>query len=246
MSTSVRPSTAHIPGYPVSTVIWDNYNLPGTFQKSHPNAPPGQAVNLFPPTITTEFANAYQPRYGKIKYTGGTNKFGGTMRTIQHVVASGLANAVAGYYAWVLQPPSPTKTPTGPQQLGENWHIYDGTWVHTSLPTSFQIKSFRTGLGPWTTGMATNMMPAGTSVTSFYETGYDNRTTTSWVNGTLSMVAPGLGQLFFIPSGGSPLFSTGFGFMDKLTMTFLPEPDGVVMLGCGLVALAGLAHLRRR
>jgi hypothetical protein len=97
---------------------------------------------------------------------------------------------------------------------------------------------------PHTTGVQYVRQPQGYYVTIYTSTGYDNRTP-SGLSGTVSLVRPSVAHAFGA-AWGAPFVMGSGAYMERLTLTFLPEPGHLLMLGCGILALAGLFRLRMR
>ena len=91
----------------------------------------------------------------------------------------------------------------------------------------------------WQTGIATvtiNGVPLTTNGVPITTVGYDNRTTLAGY-GTVKLVAPaGLRSTL---GGDLPLFAS-------MTLTFVPEPGELLLLGSGIASLALLGLMRMR
>jgi hypothetical protein len=102
---------------------------------------------------------------------------------------------------------------------------------------------------PSTTGTQYLYQPFGYYITQYTYAGYDNRTP-SGLSGTLSLVRPMVLQYFGVQQAPPPYigWNETQGWMYRTTMKFLgvPEPGSLLMLGCGILTLAGLFRLRMR
>jgi hypothetical protein len=96
---------------------------------------------------------------------------------------------------------------------------------------------------PSTTGVQYLYQPNGYYITKYTSTGYDNRTP-SGLSGTVSMVAPFVLNYIGTIQGAGVVTNVTIGYANRMTLTFLPEPGRLLMLGCGILALAGLYRLR--
>jgi hypothetical protein len=140
---------------------------------------------------------------------------------------------------------------TGPVSVGQYGFALTGMLTHTYLqykgaPLAFDAPVIATNM-PSTTGTQYLYQPFGYYVTQYTYAGYDNRTA-SGLYGTLSLVRPFVLQ-YFGATVAPPSFiawNETQGFMYRNTITFLPEPGSLLMLGCGILTLAGLFRLRRR
>ena len=100
---------------------------------------------------------------------------------------------------------------------------------------------------PWTTGMLEAFQAGTVYVSTAVQTGYDNRTENRLM-GSLSLVVPWLTHEYvtsFNPT--DPITSTGHnGRINRMTVHFLPEPAGIMLLGAGIIGLASAHRLWRR
>ena len=110
------------------------------------------------------------------------------------------------------------------------------------------VTSFQESGGPYTTGKAYVYQTGGQYATKYTTTGYDNRavTTGGEIKGTVSLVRPRMWQVFVRDTPTTPVTKTGspFGFVNRLRITFLPEPAQLVALGCGILTLGVLYRSR--
>jgi hypothetical protein len=240
------------PATPFSINYIDARNGAATFKKSHSLAPTmtttvNAADKVSSPANGGTF---YMPRYGTLRQTPGKHRFGGTMLVVSDLHAVGQFRADQGYYDFYLNA-APTPKITGPIGVGAYGLSLTGMLTHTSIsykgkPLAFDGPAFAT-LMPSTTGTQYLRAPFGVYVTTYTYAGYDNRTP-SGLHGTLSLVRPTV-LTYFLREDGPPPIAFAFenqGFMARNTITFLPEPRSLLMLGCGILTLAGLFRLRMR
>jgi hypothetical protein len=232
---------------PYSKQYISEYNAAATFRRSHPLAPTA-TTTAAPPTSTTQYGSYFMPRYGTMIQTPGPNRFGGTMRIVDNNYYTGQYVASVGYYSFDIYF-NATPRLTGPRVPGQyGWAGY-GALTHTSItyygyPLKIDLKIAGRYM-PSTTGVQYVYQPNGYYITQYTSTGYDNRTP-SGLSGTVSMVAPYVLNYVQYIQGAGVVGTLTLGFANRLTLTFLPEPGRLLMLGCGILALAGLYRLRIR
>jgi hypothetical protein len=264
-STANTPSVM-IPSYKLSridTTTWtgpltpysinyiDVHNGAATFKRSHSLAPTATAtVRAGDKTSTAVGGSFYMPRYGTLIQTPGTNRFGGTMALVSNLYAFGKYVASVGYYDFYF---NANATPmAGSSHVGQYGFVLTGMLTHSTLnykgePLAFDGPAIATNM-PSTTGTQYLYQPFGYYVTQYTYAGYDNRTP-SGLYGTLSLVRPTVLQYFGIldvPPAPYVAWNETQGFIYRNTITFLPEPGSLLMLGCGILTLAGLFRLRMR
>ncbi len=105
-------------------------------------------------------------------------------------------------------------------------------------------------IAPWTSGRLQGYQPIGTFYTRWTNTGYDNRTPDG-LSGNLSLVWARLRHTYLVTNNPSDPITTNYNALRMTRMTVMfngeaPEPGVMLMLGTGIVTLAGLIHLRRR
>jgi hypothetical protein len=125
--------------------------------------------------------------------------------------------------------------------IGRGTSFTDTTTTRLSNPTALSAQDVTlaaTGF-PWTTGRV-GLTATGFFSTSLYRVGYDNRTA-SGSYGTLQLVSPAL-----VAWQGPGAFEELRGVIAILNIKFLPEPQGWVVLGVGVGALALLRRVSRR
>ena len=236
---------------PFSINYIDLHNAAVTFKRSHSLAPTMTTTVLAADkTSTTRNGSFYMPRYGTFIQTPGKNRFGGTMLLVSNLRAVGQFVASVGYYDFYLNAAA-TSMITGPIGVGAYGLALTGMLTHTSIsykgaPLAFNGPAFATNM-PSTTGTQYVKAPFGYYVTQYTYAGYDNRTA-SGLFGTLSLVRPTVLNYFQKLTAPPPqaFFFENQGWMYTTTITFLPEPGSLLMLGCGILTLAGLFRLRMR
>jgi hypothetical protein len=248
-----RKSTTTFTGplTPFSINYIDQHNAAVTFKRSHSLAPTMTTTVLAADkTSTTRNGSFYMPRYGTFIQTPGKNRFGGTMLLVSNLRAVGQFVASQGYYDFYLNAVS-TPMITGSIAVGDYGLALTGMLTHTSIsykgaPLAFDGPAFAT-LMPSTTGTQYVKAPFGYYVTQYTYAGYDNRTA-SGLFGTLSLVRPTVLNYYQKLTAPPPqaFFWENQAFMYRNTITFLPEPGSLLMLGCGILTLAGLFRLRMR
>jgi hypothetical protein len=201
-------------------------------------------------TSTAVGGDFYFPRYGTMMQKPGTKRFGGTMKIVSDLYAYGKYAASVGYYSFYGSA-NPTSMLHGPVSVGQYGFALTGMFTHSTLqykgePLAFDGPAIQT-LMPSTTGTQYLYQPFGYYVTQYTYAGYDNRTP-SGLHGTLSLVRPTVLTYYLRPTAPPPqaFFFENQGWMYTTTITFLPEPGSLLMLGCGILTLAGLFRLRMR
>lgn len=101
-----------------------------------------------------------------------------------------------------------------------------------------------------TTGMLYGYAPAGTYQTKLTHTGYDNRTPDG-LSGNLSLINARLRHTYLVTNNPLDPITTNYNSVRMYEMLVMfageaPEPGVMLLLGVGIVTLAGLVHLRRR
>jgi hypothetical protein len=235
---------------PISINYNDVHNAAATFKRSHSLAPTMiTTVNASLKTSTAVGGTLYMPRYGAMKQKPGTNRFGGTMALVSNLRTKGKYVASPGYYDFTFMA---NATPmAGISHVGQYGFVISGMLTHTSIswkgqPLAFDAPVVATNM-PSTTGTQYLYQPFGYYITQYTYAGYDNRTA-SGLFGTLSLVRPTVLQYYGVTAANPPTlgWNETQGFMYRNTITFLPEPGSLLMLGCGILTLAGLFRLRMR
>ena len=230
-------------------------NLPGVLSKSHVGAAPTGGSTLLPVTVTTKcFASVGPfapgapalpgscfPRGAKANRTPGSKRYGGTARLLR----SGVANAtrsnisVGGFDLTVAKLGD---TLTGPMAVGNYGVVGSGTLTNTVTGAPRNTFLFRTE-APFTTGNA--VAASGSYGTNFAVSGSHNLNTAG-LTGTISLVRPFLNNKFSRNQAG---LLTGRIFavsgIEKLKMTFLPEPAVAIQAAFGVLALSAFCARRR-
>jgi len=180
-----------------------------------------------------------KPRRGYAKITPGGDQFGGTMgllgidRFTLSITGIG-AGLVTGTF------------PIGVQQVGianRFTNFSKGYFTHTTLSFPTYISATVTGW-KWTTGAVTVSDTLGFYNTLIVRSGTHDTNTMGpgGTTGTIQLVAPSFWQ-FSSPGG---LFDDPEGGIFEFTVQFVPEPNSLIMLSGGLVALAGLYRIRKK
>jgi hypothetical protein len=240
------------PQTPFSINYIDLHNGAVTFKKSHSLAPTATTtVRAADKTSTAVGGSLYMPRYGTMMQKPGANRFGGTMGLVSNLRAVGQYKASVGFYDFYFNAAA-TAMVAAPFSVGEYGFVLTGMLTHTSLsykgqPLAFDAPAVATNM-PSTTGTQYLYQDFGYYVTQYTYAGYDNRTPNG-LYGTLSLVRPFVLQYFGIldvPPAPYAAWNETQAFMYRNTITFLPEPGSLLMLGCGILTLAGLFRLRMR
>jgi hypothetical protein len=255
MSSTAKAYGAGDPRTPTTTFPyfrWNNYTTTGPGTQPTPSA------------TYRERGNYDFNRAGSVQIIPGPHRFGGTLRYIYSesgfwyqyitrnspwistVYATGtpqwqrtgydeaeVGEKVSGGYAYRFRW-TPNK-----QYQATNGSPYFSTinWKNQYLDTAM----------PWTTGDLVVWQPLGTYVTTLTYGGYDNRTSMGG-SGTISLVRGRLRHSFLKPSDPrEPITDIWHaGRLDRIDVMFSPEPGAVLLLGAGVVTLAGLVVARRR
>jgi len=214
-----------------------------------------------PRTPTTTFGGRYDfSRGGSIKITPGKNRFGGTMHFFagpnQHFYQ--LITISSPYISKAYGPRTRNVTTywessPGKFQTGFHFSRFRMTPLGNTKATTgmggyiSQKAEYLYTIAPWTTGMFEEYDPLGNTITNVTNTGYDNRTAKA-LSGKISLVRPRLVHAYLVSSDpNEPIINNWSSARSwEMVVTFLPEPGGVLMLGSGILALAGLYRLRGR
>jgi len=259
------------PGYPVSTYNYAYYNYKGFFQPSNPfgalTTTTIQRATTSPNFTTTQFGGNYDfSRLGSIKIAPGPNRFGGTMRYFGGLNAQWYRFSSLTYPCCARDYGHNFRTASGslgftessPQVIGGTHPGIEATRRHTYLTTGAGTPSspgspltkmvqFMRTTAPWTTGRVSVYQGGGPYTTTIARTGFDNRTPAG-VMGTLSLVVPWLTHQYESPyfPNGSFTSSAHWAGIQTMRVKFLPEPGGILLLGAGILGLAGVYRVRRR
>jgi hypothetical protein len=118
---------------------------------------------------------------------------------------------------------------------------YSGTamWYRTTAMGAVKVSTYlAVGSGTlWTTGQVGNFAKTGAYYTSFWRTGYDNRTPSGV--GNIQLVTPTLTHWL------SPGWNSHTAQLGMLTLK-VPEPSAVLLLAAGAGALVALRRMRPR
>jgi len=260
------------PGYPISIYYYSYYNYKGVFAPQNPYAATTyrkiKRITTSTDFTTTQFNNNYAfGRIGSIKITPGPNRFGGTMRyfwglnarSYQYITTDPTACCEVGYGHNWRTGMGPYGSPTGmfdfteysPQEVAGTYIAFEITREHTLLttgagaPLTRMVHYFYT-TAPWTTG-AISVFVSASYVSSALQSGSDNRTDNLEM-GTLSLVVPWLTNQYLSPFDPTDPITSNWhnARVNKVVVTFLPEPVSILLLGAGVLGLAGVYRLRRR
>jgi hypothetical protein len=237
---------------PFSINYNDVHNAAWHVNRQHSAAPTTTTtVNIIDKTSTAVGGDFYFPRYGVLRQTPGAHRFSGTLATVSALHTRGqFVASVGGYYDFTFNA-NATPMATAPPAVGQSGFVFTGTLIHSSIsykgrPLAFELPVVQT-LMPATTGTQYVYKEYGYIQTKYTVAGYDNRTP-SGLFGTLSMVQPTVLNYYALTVAPPPtnfLLETQ-AFVTRTTITFLPEPGSLLMLGCGILTLAGLFRLRMR
>jgi hypothetical protein len=254
--TGMTLSVYTSPGaYPYVYRLKDRGNLTDTFGPANPLGPSGLETvnahatttlcNLFP---TTYPQGSCQPRSGVMKMQDTGNKFGGTLLLIDNGFVKGIAKSAGQTFSFYYKI---TFTPrrTGPMQLGNYGFGGYGNVTNYNQKSIMQVTEFISTTGPWTTGYVYVYQSGAGVKAKTTVSGYDNRYTTAGdVKGTVSLVRPSLSHTYIRNTPTTPVvdYVFPFGLVERLNITFLPEPSQLLSLGCCALALGALVRYRGR
>jgi hypothetical protein len=264
------------PGYPVSLYYYSYYNYKGIFKPQNTHAPTttvtiNRVVNS-PSFTSTQFDNRYAfNRFGSIKMTPGTNRFGGTMRYFWGLNARWYFLGTGGQTCCEIAYGHNYRTgenefgqPTGaldsteysPQIVGGTHARWEVTRIHTNLTTMTpsdpgeyitRMSQYVNTTAPWTTGMIEVFQSGGFYISSAAQTGSDNRTENREL-GKMSLVVPWLAHQYLTSFNPTDPLSSPWhnGGISQVQVNFMPEPVGILLMGSGILGLLGVYRLRRR
>lgn len=245
MITSMRP-----PATPISnrTVTWTDKG--GSLGVSV-GTPSPHATNIATAVtsvclgyyLATPLPNACIGRQGSMSSTPGAKKYGGAAQLLRRSEGSGTFVSGLGTSSFHFIAQGGTAPPQLGSSRNEGWvRLYD---VDAGGVTNQYSTNARFFGGGYTTGtvMASNTLLYSTSTTG---TGSFNLNTAA-LTGTISVVVPRL-YTNNAPDGAGGYAGSfaGTGTYAKYTLTFLPEPGQLVMLGSGVLMLTGLIRVRSR
>ena len=240
--------------YPYVYRLKDRGNLPGTFVPANPLGPSGletvyahQTTTLCNVYPTTFPQGSCAPRYGVMKMQDTGNKFGGTLRLTDNGFVKGnfKAGAVTYYFYYHIDF---TAMRNAPMYLGIYGIGGSGKSTNIALPSQMNVTLFQSTEGPFTTGYVYVYHTLAGPNARTTVTGYDNRykTTAGNVKGTVSLVRPFLSHTFSRDAAGNVSSIFPFALVERLKITFMPEPSQLLSLGCCALALGALYRSRRR
>lgn len=226
----------------------------GTLMK---NAGPASAMNYSWPATTTICNNSCLPRFGPAAGTlnglgvgplavnPGTKRFGGTARLLTRDLETLVIKTPLGGFSFGSNMGTPTAMGAGPNQAGNYWN--PGIIQYTNLTDVAITKEVvnQNLEGAFTTGTVRAFMPLGSITTDFTKMGSHNLNPTN-LTGTITLVKPNLGQ-DFVRVGGVVTAPGDFNIasIERLTITFLPEPGFLALSAFGVLGLTGAAYARR-
>jgi hypothetical protein len=240
--------------YPYVYRLKDRGNLPGTFVPANPLGPSGletayahQTTTLCNVYPTTFPQGSCAPRYGVMKMQDTGNKFGGTLRLTDNGFVKGHVKQGGQTYYFFYQI-SFTAMRTAPMYLGIYGIGGTGKLTNINLPSQMLATEFQSTEGPFTTGYV-YVWHSGAGINAKTTvTGYDNRyaTTAGNVKGTVSLIRPILSHTFSRDAAGNVDSGFPFALVERLKITFMPEPSQLLSLGCCALALGALYRSRGR
>jgi hypothetical protein len=197
-------------------------------------------------------------RAGSIQIQRGANRFGGTMKWIYGPDSFFYQLWTAMAYPYISRAwgSFTSNTPYDESEVGEldttgmvtRYRYTSGgvSKVYTLGGSPIKaVAHYIHTFAPWTTGRVEGYQPLGDYLTRLTDTGFDNRTAMG-LSGTLSLVRPRLVQVFTNHTvDGIHKGNEEFEIW-RLNVVFSPEPGRILLLGAGIVMLAGLLRLWRR
>ena len=259
------PDNPYGPAMPTTTVVFPTTggnNLPFSRPATPDGTVPSPNTGMGNPvTATTTYGGLYDfSRAGSIQIKEGPNAFSGTMRWIW-TPESYFYQLITGNYPYVSKAWGTFTDPTeyDEQTVGE----LDTTgmvtrWRYTPGLTNKAVDGYGEYISavvrymhtmvPWTTGTAEIYQPLGDYLTRMTLAGYDKQYTTPTAMGVtrkLSLVRPRLVHSYIADDAGIGIQEKA-AVIWELQVYFTPEPGRILLLGAGVVILAGLIRLRRR
>jgi hypothetical protein len=202
-------------------------------------------------------------RGGEMKLTPGPNKFSGSMRLVYgpnsffYQEIDKYSPVFFSAYGSFKNPPSSIPTVinestssgmvTRYRLTGAIPKRQGGVRSTTGMGAYVTAKAYYLHTAAnWMTGMIYGWQPLGPYNTKVTHTGYDARTSKG-VNGTLSLVRPRITHTYLsYPTANQLLKNYSAVGTWGLKVFLTPEPGAMLMLGAGILTLAGLTRLRRR
>jgi hypothetical protein len=203
------------------------------------------------PAIPSGFPGSCTPRPGTLRRTPGSKKYGGTAQILrtQHSFGQWAPVGPFGNRAFSASvggnlPGGRPASHLAPSAVGRVVHEATLHYTHTGGGTTSDAHAMLTTV-PFTTGMV-SVVNVAAYQTNFRRSGSNNLNPGN-LTGTISVVRPLVVNSFQrlgpgLVGGGN----VSYGGIETMKLTFLPEPSMALMLGCGGLALAGLARLRKR
>ena len=265
--------TAAFPGYPFFKAYRTRFMTGGNFAQNH--LVPGTSFTLGRANTVgaTQYPNALptSPTQGVISVKAGPNGFGGFWGLYDDGRITGTLESQGGGGGYSDFRFKPLPHGAVPGLAKGNWQ--DGgknNWpslASSNNPTKccqYSVITNQTnpsqmgglvgarieGVGHLT-GTIVVSVPSGNYATKVTYIGADARTAAG-LNGTISLVAPGLVHNYVtdgvpaVGTGTTGITSLNTGAPDTIqtTLTFLPEPSQFALLGAGMLGLLGLARHR--
>jgi hypothetical protein len=170
----------------------------------------------------------------RVHVEAGKNQFGGTMRLLgQYHTNRGIESITTsvGATPWNLQYiGAGAATGMGGKVTGRKYSTMISRAYQNYGPLGFSARTATISVFPWTTGMVEVTATGGPQATMLERAGYDNRTPGG--AGNIQLVSPALTRW---QNAHSDYYT---GSIATLKLSFIPEPNGLLMLVAGIGVLA--------